>query len=120
MARLRVEKLQEAIKQEISKIVLSEMKDPRIKFISITAVELTDDLSSAKVYVSLYGPDAEKEEVWSALKKALGFIRTEIAKRIRLRVAPSLILCKDTSMEYSAHIQNILLKIKKDEEVKNE
>ena len=55
MARLRVEKLQEAIKQELSKILLQDIKDPRIKFVTVTGVELTDDISLAKVYVSLYG-----------------------------------------------------------------
>lgn len=120
MARLRVEKLQEAIKQEISKIVLNDIKDPRIKFVSITAVELTDDLSFAKIYVSFYGPEAEQKEAWAALKKALGYIRTEIAKRIRLRVAPSLILCQDKSLEYSAHIQGLLQKIKSNDEAENE
>ena len=51
MARLRVEKLQEAIRQEISKIVLNDIKDPRIQFVTVTAVELTDDLSFAKIYM---------------------------------------------------------------------
>ncbi|MEG0797574.1 MAG: 30S ribosome-binding factor RbfA [Acidaminococcaceae bacterium] len=120
MARLRVEKVQEAIKQEISKIILNDLKDPRVKFVTITAVEASDDLSYAKVYVSLYGPEEEKDEVWKGLNKALGFIRTEIAKRIRLRVAPILSLSKDTSLEYSAHIQDILAKIKKDEGTKDE
>ena len=62
MARLRVEKLQEAIKQELSKILLQDIKDPRIKFVTVTGVELTDDISLAKVYVSLYGTEKEQEE----------------------------------------------------------
>lgn len=119
MVRLRVEKLQEAIKQEISNILLKDIKDPRIKFVSITGVELTSDLSQAKVYVSLYGEESQKDEAWKSLNKALGFIRSEIAKRIRLRVAPVLIFTKDTSLEYSAHIQKLLNQIER-EEVKNE
>ena len=59
MARLRVEKLQEAIKQELSKILLQDIKDPRIKFVTVTGVELTDDISLAKVYVSLYGTEKD-------------------------------------------------------------
>ena len=88
MARLRVEKVQEAIKHEISKMLLHDVKDPLIQFVTVTGVELN---------------------------KALGFMRTEIAKRIRLRFAPTLILQKDTSAEYSAHIQSILDKIKQEE-----
>lgn len=111
MARLRVEKVQQAIQQEISKMLLHDVKDPRIQFVTITGVELTDDLSLAKVYVSMYGPEEKQEETWKALNKALGFMRSEIAKRIRLRFAPNLVLTKDKSMEYSAHIQSLLDKI---------
>lgn len=115
MARLRVEKVQEAIQQEISKMLLMDVKDPRIQFVTVTGVELTDDMSYAKIYVSLYGPKDKQEETWKALKKSLGFMRTEIAKRISLRFAPTLILQNDTSMEYSAHIESILQKIKQEE-----
>ena len=111
MARLRVEKVQEAIKQELSKMLLMDIKDPRIQFVTITGVELTDDMSIAKVY----GPEKDHEAAWQGLNKALGFMRTEIAKRIRLRFAPNLILVKDTSMEYSAHIEGLLKKIKEEE-----
>lgn len=120
MARLRVEKVQEAIKNEISKMLLTDVKDPRIQFVTVTGVELTDDMSYAKIFVSLYGPEDKHEETWKALQKALGFMRSEIAKRIRLRFAPTLILQKDTSMEYSAHIESILNKIKQEESEKNE
>ena len=113
MARLRVEKLQEAIKQELSKILLQDIKDPRI--VTVTGVELTDDISLAKVYVSLYGTEKDQEEAWQGLNKAVGYMRTEIAKRIRLRFAPALIFAKDTSMEYSAHIEELLRKIKQEE-----
>ena len=115
MARLRVEKLQEAIKQELSKILLQDIKDPRIKFVTVTGVELTDDISLAKVYVSLYGTEKDQEEAWQGLNKAVGYMRTDTAKRIRLRSAPALIFAKDTSMDYSAHIEELLRKIKQEE-----
>lgn len=115
MARLRVEKVQEAIKHEISNMLLHDVKDPRIQFVTVTGVELTDDMSYAKIFISLYGPENTQEETWKALKKALGFMRSEIAKRIRLRFAPTLILERDKSAEYSAHIQSILDKINKEE-----
>lgn len=115
MARLRVEKLQEAIKQELSKMLLNDIKDPRVKFVTITAVELTDDISLAKVYISYYGAEADKKATWEGLKKATGFMRSEIAKRIRLRFAPAIVLLEDKSMEYSAHIESLLQKIKTEE-----
>lgn len=118
MARLRVEKVQEAIQHELSSMLLLDVKDPRIKFVTVTGVELTDDMSYATIYVSTYGTPEQEEAAWKGLNKALGFMRSEIAKRIRLRFAPQLILKKDTSMEYSAHIESILTKIKKEDEAK--
>jgi ribosome-binding factor A len=115
MSQLRVEKVQEFIKQEISKIIVSELKDPRIGFVTVTNVTVTRDLSHATLYVSLYGSDDQKEATWQGLQSSLGFMRTEIAKRIRLRVAPDLTLHLDESLNYSAHIQELLLKIKEEE-----
>lgn len=120
MARLRVEKVQEAIQHELSNMLLLDVKDPRIQFVTVTGVELTDDMSYAKVYISMYGTEEQNEECWKGLKKALGYMRTEIAKRIRLRFAPQLILTKDTSMEYSAHIESILNKLKAEEKPSSE
>ncbi|MBQ1779721.1 MAG: 30S ribosome-binding factor RbfA [Acidaminococcaceae bacterium] len=120
MARLRVEKVQEAIQREISNMLLLDIKDPRIKLVTVTGVDLTDDMSQAKVFVSLYGSAEEQEQAWKALNKAKGFMRTEIAKRIRLRFAPELILEKDTSLEYGAHIDSLLRQIKENEGNKNE
>lgn len=98
-----------------AKFCCQDIKDPRIKFVTVTGVELTDDISLAKVYVSLYGSEKDQEEAWQGLNKAVGYMRTEIAKRIRLRFAPALIFAKDTSMEYSAHIEELLRKIKQEE-----
>ena len=120
MARLRVEKVQEAIQHEISNMLLLDIKDPRIKLVTVTGVNLTDDMSKAKVYVSLYGSETEQEQAWQALNKARGFLRTEIARRIRLRFAPELILEKDTSWEYGAKIDNLLRQIKENEGTENE
>ena len=115
MARLRVEKVQEAIQHEISNMLLRDIKDPRIKLVTVTGVNLTDDMSQAKIYVSLFGSVEEQEQAWLALNKAKGFLRTEIAKRIRLRFAPELLLEKDTSWEYGARIDNLLRQIKENE-----
>ncbi len=118
--QLRVDKVQELIKQELSKMLLLEVKDPRIKFVTVTDVKLTRDMSQAKVYISIYGPKEQQQQVWEALQKALGYFRSEIAKRIRLRFAPELILAHDNSLEYGAHIDSILNKIKKDEGAEHE
>ena len=120
MGQLRVEKVQELMKQEVSKIILQELKDPRIGFVTVTQVEATGDLRSAKIYVSLYGSEKQQEEAWKGLQSCLGYFRTEIAKRIKLRMAPHLSFHKDTSMEYSAHIESILKEIKEKESKEKE
>lgn len=116
MARVRVEKVQEQIQHEISNMLLRDIKDPRIQAVTVTGVELTDDMSQAKVFVSLYGSAENQQEAWNALNRAKGFLRTEIAKRIRLRFAPEILLEKDTSLEYGAHIDSLLRQIKETEQ----
>ena len=115
MGQLRVEKVQEFIKQEISKIILTELKDPRIGFVTVTRVEVTGDLYSAKVYVSLMGTEEQKAATLQGLQRALGHLRSEIGKRIKLRVTPELSLLVDESLEYSTRIQELLLKIQREE-----
>ena len=112
MGQLRVEKLQELIKQEISQIILKELKDPRIGFVTVTKVSVTGDLREAKVYVSLMGSDESVQECWQGLNSSLGFIRREIGQRIRLRFAPIISLHIDKSLDYSAHILKLLQQIK--------
>ena len=116
MGQLRVEKVQELMKQEISQIILRELKDPRIGFVTVTSVECTGDLREAKVYVSLMGNESQVKSCWMGLNSSLGFIRREIGKRIRLRVTPEISFALDKSLDYSAHIQELLLKIKAEEE----
>lgn len=115
MSKLRAEKLQALIKQELSTMLIRDVKDPRVKFVTITGVDVTNDLSYAKVYVSLYGSEEQQEQAWKGLQSGLGFFRREIARRIDLRVAPILSFHKDTSMEYSSHIESILSELKKKE-----
>lgn len=124
MAKYRRDRINDAVKQEMAQI-LRDVKDPRIagSFVSITAAEVSPDLKFAKIYFSVLGED--KNEVLKALKSASGFFRSELARRINLRVTPALAFEYDSSMEYGANISSILktLDIKPledDEEEKNE
>lgn len=112
--QLRVEKLQELIKQEMSKMLLREIKDPRIGFVTVTDVEVTGDLREAKIYVSIMGGEEQVQASLEGLHSALGFIRREIGKRIRLRFTPEISFALDNSLDYGEHIQKILLKIEKE------
>ena len=106
MGQLRSEKVQEFIKQELSKIILTELKDPRIGFITVTKVDVTGDLRSAKAYISLMGTDEQKAQSWHALQRAVGYLRSEIGKRIRLRFTPELTLHIDDSLNIAHGYRN--------------
>ena len=111
MSQTRVEKVQELMKQEVSEIVLRELKDPRIGFVTVTEVKCTADLREAKIYVSVMGSDDQVKNTLAGLKSSMGFIRREIGRRIRLRFTPEISLALDKSLDYSAHIQELLLKV---------
>ena len=113
--QLRIEKLQELIKQEIGKILLMDIKDSRIGFVTVTGVEMTGDLREAKVFVSIMGNDEQIKTSWEGLQSALGFIRREIGKRIKIRFTPEISFELDKSLDYSEHIQKLLLKVKAEE-----
>ena len=112
--QLRIEKLQELIKQEMSKMLLKELKDPRIGFVTVTDVEMTGDLREAKIYVSVMGGEDQVKSSLEGLNSALGFIRREIGQRIRLRFTPEISFALDTSLDYSDHIQKLLLQVEGD------
>ncbi len=105
---LRGGRVGEAIKEEISDIIRNELKDPRVGFASITRVEVSRDLRHAKVFVSVFGDEAQKAETIRGLESAAGFIRSEIGKRIRLHHTPEIVFRLDESIEHAVRIAKIL------------
>ena len=114
MSKVRVEKVQELMKQEISDIIFNELKDPRIGFVTVTSVACTEDLREAKIYVSVMGDEKKARDTLNGLNSSLGFVRREIGKRIRLRFTPEISFALDTSLNYSDHIQRLLNEIHED------
>ena len=112
--KLRIEKLQELIKQEMGKMLLTDLKDPRIGFVTVTDVEMTGDLRSAKIFISVMGGEEKVKSSLEGLQSALGFIRREIGHRIRLRFTPEISFALDTSLDYGDHIQKLLLQVEGD------
>ncbi|MDP2043601.1 MAG: 30S ribosome-binding factor RbfA [Candidatus Omnitrophota bacterium] len=108
----RHERVEEAIRKEVSTIIHDELKDPRIGFITVTRVELTKDLRSAKIFYSVLGKDDEHRKTKLALDSALGYIRKLVAQRINLRIATELIFKEDHSTEYSVKIEEVLNQLK--------
>ncbi|AHF07516.1 30S ribosome-binding factor RbfA [Desulfitobacterium metallireducens] len=108
MAKHRASRLGETLKEEISQMIREEIKDPRIGFVTVTSVEVAADLGHAKVFVSVLGDSQQGKDSLTALNRAAGFVRSEIGKRIRLRHVPEIVFKYDSSIEYGAHIAELL------------
>lgn len=109
----RLNRIDEELKKELSQIISYELKNPEATgMISVTKVKITPDLKYAKVYVSILNSKSD-EKTMEALKKSAGFIRSQIAKRVNLRITPELVFEKDDSMEYGMKIDSILKDLKK-------
>lgn len=106
--RVRAERMALQVKRDISEIIRSQVKDPRVGFITVTDVEVSNDLTHAKVFVSVFGSQEERRATMETLERATGFIRSEIGRRIRLRVTPELHFKLDESAEYGARIGRVL------------
>lgn len=115
MAGRRAYRLAEEMKREISQIIREEIKDPRFNLVSVTRVEVSSDLRYAKVYISVLGSEEDQQKVDQAFKKAGGFIRTELASRIRVRHVPELAFKLDKSIEHGVRIATILEQVKEPE-----
>jgi ribosome-binding factor A len=110
---LRHERVKQAIKREVSSIIINELRDPRMGFVTITTVDLSPDMRYAKVLYSVMGNSEEHKKTKGALTSALGLIRTMVAERVKLRYAPEISFQEDLSTEYSVHMQEVFDKIKK-------
>lgn len=111
---IKIERLNHLIQEEISMIIMKEVKDEDIKFVTITGVETTNDLSYSKVYYTVLNKDKIKEAD-EALLRASSFIRSKLASNIEIRHTPELKFIYDTSIAYGEHIDELIEKIKEEE-----
>lgn len=118
MARIRVSRVGEQIKKELSQIIQQGLKDPRIGFVTVTAVEMSGDLSIAKVYISVFGSAEQKQDSLHGMDKAKGFLRSEVGRRIQMRHTPELVFVMDESLEHHAHISKLLNEVNTQEQEK--
>ena len=114
MSKIKLERIGSQITKELSKIIFTEVKDEKLKNITITAAELSSDLGIAKIYYTFLD-DYSKEEIQQELEKASPFLRTELAKKIDMRHIPELKFTFDKSIEYGQRIEKILKNIKKED-----
>lgn len=111
---IKIERLNHVIQEEISMILMKEVKDEDIKFVTITGVETTNDLSFSKVYYTVLNKEKLKEAE-EALERASSFIRTKLANSIEVRHTPELKFIYDKSIAYGEHIEELIEKIKEEE-----
>ncbi|RMG73656.1 MAG: 30S ribosome-binding factor RbfA [Nitrospirae bacterium] len=109
----RSKRVGDLLREEIADIVLNRVKDPRVGFVTVTSVKVSDDLSIARVYISVLKKE-KTEETLMVLNSASGFIRAEVGKRVRIKKLPRLEFLEDESIEYGERIDSILRKIKEE------
>ena len=108
----RATRVADQIRMEIADILMRKTKDPRFQMVTVTDVELTNDLRLAKVYVTTLREGTEETRIMSALDKATGYIRTELSRRMSLRYSPELIFKKDISGKRGDRILSLLEDVK--------
>lgn len=104
----------------LAQLIRDEVKDPRIGFVSIVKVEVSNDISHAKIYVSVLGDDKQKKESLRGLSSATGFLRSETAQRLQLRYTPELHFVLDESIEHGQRIAKLLVEVQKEQKEKAE
>ena len=104
----RVERVADAIRAAIAEILLREIRDPRVGMVTITGVRLSPDLRHARVFFSVFGDEARRESALEGLRRAAGFIRRELARRVETRVSPELVFEYDVGIEESERLSRLL------------
>lgn len=105
----RPERVADQIRKELSELVARQVHDPGIGFLTITHVKMTPDLQHARVYYTVIGDDKARKDAQRALGRASGFLRRQIASRVRLRTVPELTFFYDESIERQDRIERIML-----------
>lgn len=103
--------MQDLFREEISSIIQKEIKDPGFGFITILDVKMTEDLKYAKVLYSVYGSEEEKKKTVDALRRARGYIKHLLGKRIKLKYMPEVTFILDTEQDRLARIDELLKKV---------
>lgn len=115
----RTDRVAQMIQRKLAQIIQTEVKDPRLpRFITVSAVDVSRDLAHAKVYITVLGEHCDKKELLSILNMAASYLRTVLARSIKLRVIPKLHFLYDTSIEYGSHMSQVLnqLNIKEEDD----
>lgn len=104
----RAERLAEEIREQVARMIASDLKDPRIGFVTVTRVELANDLGHARVHVGVLGGEAERTKTLAALQQASGFVRRELGKRLRIRHTPEVDFRYDKGLDATDRVARLL------------
>ena len=120
MSSRRVERVSQLLKEVISGIILNEVNDPRMGFVTLTRVEPSPDLTSAKVFVSVLGAEGVCRSTMRAIEAAVPFIRRRVGAMVQLRVVPELHFVRDDSARRSVQISKLIADALEDSDVEKE
>jgi ribosome-binding factor A len=104
----RSARIADQIQRELAELIRLEIRDPRVRLVTLTAVELSRDQSHAKVYFTVLGPESAAEETLEGLQRAAGFLRTNLAHRLSTRTVPELHFAYDASIERGARLSKLI------------
>ena len=104
----RPERLAEEIREEVARMIVSELKDPRLGFVTVTRVELAHDLRYARVHVGVLGDEAAREKSLAALRSAAGFLRRELGRRLRIHHSPEIDFRYDKGLDATDRVARLL------------
>ncbi|MBS4098239.1 MAG: 30S ribosome-binding factor RbfA [Sulfuricella sp.] len=104
----RPRRVAEQIQRELAELIRLEVKDPRVGMVTLTGVDVTPDYAHAKVYFTLLGGSEQAAAVSAGLERAAGFLRSQLAQRIKLRVTPLLHFVHDSSVENGSHLSQLI------------
>ena len=109
MRQNRAARVGDEIQKVISQLLLTEVKDPRIPMMtSVLEVRMSSDLTHATVFLSVYGSEKEKQDCMAAMERASGFIRSQVAKQVKLRVAPEMHFKLDESIQKGMELMDLI------------
>ncbi len=111
----RSQRVSDLLREEIADIIIHKLKDPRIGFITVTGVDVTDDLKMSVVFLSVL-KEEDKKPTLEILNSAKSFIRSELSKRLKMKFIPSVEFRLDPSIEYGSKIDKLLDEIRKKDE----
>jgi ribosome-binding factor A len=101
-------RVNEAVREVVSSHIAGDLKDPRIGFVTVTAVDTSPDLRSARVYVSVLGDRARREEALAGLRSSRGFLQAQVGTELRMKRTPTLAFVHDDSVDRGMRISELL------------